>query len=366
MAAGSAARGQEQPASRPESTPSTRDLWIEARKEWMCRHQSPDGRWSSVRFVEQCDPTLAPCGNPGVEGLDVGVTGLVLYVFEQAGFDSQRPGPYREAITGGLEYLEKMQDAEGRFGPANSANFAWSHACATLAMREDYARSNKNRWGLSAQAGLDAFARDDPRWPWNDQRAPSTESVYATSWALLALCPQADSLTVDHKVVRAAIRYLDRVADRETNATSSRTTDSRASGASSRSRASVRLTDCAIAAAFIARSEFAFATSDEDRRRIAHAREMIRSRFLELGSAPPHDLHASYFTTLAAFLEQETWPRWSEQVRKCALDRRAQKGCAMGSWDPSDEWTTKAGRVASTALMDLILIRSYKYRVIYR
>ena len=129
--------------SRPDSRPESQPL---AKREWLARHQCPDGRWRSNAIDTCAEPEPGShCDDPGTPGLDVGVTGMALLAFMGAGYNDQRPGPYRENVARGLAYLEQTQAKDGWFGSPNDPHATWSQAIATRAMAEGYYSSGRHR-----------------------------------------------------------------------------------------------------------------------------------------------------------------------------------------------------------------------------
>ena len=86
--------------------------------DWLARHQDDDGRWSCSDFMRH-DPRGPPRADGGIPSHDVGVTGLALLCFLDAGCSDRGDGEkgyYNINVEHGLRWLCSTQDAEGVFG----------------------------------------------------------------------------------------------------------------------------------------------------------------------------------------------------------------------------------------------------------
>lgn len=368
---GGARNASSRAESRPDPAPARQRL------EWTTRHQSADGRWSGSEFATLCDTRSTRCRDAGGPGYDIGLTGLVAYAMLSAGYDSRGPSPYQESLLKALRYLETVQDSQGRFGDPSSPHFAWCHALATVAMRTEYAMSRDARWGGCATAAVKALCTPDAAaWPWH-AASVKDEGVYATAWALLALVVPDTPIGFDREpAIKAAIRYLDRVADGATRP-SLIAADSRSAANPSETRPALTVADCALAATFVARGERDFFRKDADPQRTQRTLDFLR--MLDRSQLPitrADDLHAALFATKAALLataialqrseHEESWRRWCENIRKATLAAQLPEGCAEGSWSPSDDWTRASGRVGSSGLSLLVVITSYNRILTFR
>jgi hypothetical protein len=358
---------QSRPASRPDPEPAIRSM------DWIARHQSSDGRWSSADFVVQCQSPTDRCADRGHSGFDVGLTGLIIYGYLCGGYDSGRQGRYQAVVVKGLRYLESVQDSRGRFGPPDSPHFLWSHACATLAMRHDHHANKQARSGRSAKAALDAMTSAETPWPWKTPDTIDAEAVRAAAWALLALCLPGDELRVDRATADAAIRYLDGIVDRGAGVRV-QSVDSRTAREADAS-VSVTLSDWALAATLVARKESLLFVTKDDLARVDRAEKLLRAGLRASSCASiVTDAHSSCFLTLAVLaadfgsdaIEKRLWPSWSQDIRRALVDRQVSDGCERGSWAPVDALTREGGRVHATALMNLALITSYRSWITFR
>jgi len=148
---------------------------IEAALDWLVRHQSPDGRWSSHDFVTMCDKETGPCRNApwnkapwgrddgrGWKGHDIGVTALAILAFTGWGHTHQsgRRREYVSTVQKAVDFLKRVQisgtgnpDYDGCFRfkstlppegmPKNKirdldekVEWMYDHAVATMAMAE--------------------------------------------------------------------------------------------------------------------------------------------------------------------------------------------------------------------------------------
>jgi len=226
-------------------------------------------------------------------------------------------------------------------------------------MIQEATSTRDKRWQKCVPPAVDAFARPGP-WPWDDGSPPSADAVYATAWALLAMCEQDGfEPPIDQRVARKALAYLDAAAG-PLPEPDSRSPDSRPS------KDSAPWAKAAAAMAFTARLELNIIFMDESKRRIDATRRLLPS-WLPAWSPEPasNDFQAWFFLTQAAFGE-DGWDSWRERVRPMILERQVKDGCARGSWDPLDTFGSVGGRVCSTALSILTLELSYRYPKVFR
>ena len=123
----------------------TTAVTIERALEWLKDHQDDDGKWDADEFMKH-DGDGPICDGAGNPVHDVGVTGLALLAFLGDG-STLRSGPYRQVVQRAVGWLRNQQDLDtGLFGTANSNEFLYGHAIATLAMVE--------AWGMTRSVTL--------------------------------------------------------------------------------------------------------------------------------------------------------------------------------------------------------------------
>lgn len=136
----------------------------------------------ALAALQQPDGAFAPVDLP--EQTRVRRTGLALMAFQSQGYSKSSGETYagfkfRDVIANGLEYLRRVQTADGGFGHWADTNLADSSVGA-WALCEAYSYTGSRRYHDGAQSAVDFLAAqqlDDGGWG----------SIEATAFALLAL-----------------------------------------------------------------------------------------------------------------------------------------------------------------------------------
>jgi hypothetical protein len=148
--------------------------------EWLAKHQSPSGMWSTNAFHEagKCD-----CGDEAEEVHDVGGTAFGLLPFLARG-ETPKQGRYAKTVQKGLAYLvgQQLQKKEG-----NYSDNMYENALATLAVAEAYGLTRDRRYGESAAAAAAFIVKaQHPEGSWGySPGAKGDTSV--TGWQFSAL-----------------------------------------------------------------------------------------------------------------------------------------------------------------------------------
>jgi hypothetical protein len=324
---------------------------------WLARHQGPDGRWSGHDFDAACNG----CGGAPSEHaeIDVATTGLALLCFLGADHTHVKPGPYRENVRRGLEWLRGVQRADGdlRFGrapgadspPDEATETMYSHGIATIALSEAY--------GMSADPALLMPVRNATRfivegsnkrgggWRYDPGQAGDTSVL---GWQVMALkSAELAGIDVDPLGFEAAGAYMRQMTDRN---------DVGLYGYRPRQRPSASMTAEGM---FV--QTLLGASRGEPRMR-ASAVFITRHE----PAWEEANTYFWYYATLALFQHQgEPWERWNAALKPMLLEQQNKDGPPAGSWDPVGEWTDIGGRVYQTALCTLMLEVYYRYLPLY-
>src|SRR5690606_13155010 len=159
---------------------------LERALQWLKDHQDEDGKWDADDFMKH-DVEGEPCDGPGNAVHDVGLTGLALLAFLGDG-STLRSGPYRDVVRKGVKWLREQQDEDtGLFGTANSNEFVYDHAIATLAMVEAYGLSDYKLLRKNAQMGINYLeAHRNPYSVWRYQPRDNANDTSVTGWCVMA------------------------------------------------------------------------------------------------------------------------------------------------------------------------------------
>lgn len=311
---------------------------------WLKNHQSADGRWDSDGFDAACE--LNRCDGRGAADGDVGATALALLAFLASG-ETQKKGPYREAVANGLKHLCSVQADDGCIGPRSAAGFLRQHVIASLALTEAYGMTTDAKVKAPAERAI-AFALTSRKSP-ESRRLPDGElDAQTAGWMVLLL---KSGLMSELPVEKTAL--ADTLADLE------------------------KLTDAATGRVAVKAPRDAEATAVAVLGKLFDGRTPAADATIELGAdvvakSPPVwtadgagvDFAAWHFGSLAIFqLGRERWHKWDAAMKTALVDHQRMEAGRdeRGSWDPVGAGARDLGRVGATALACLDLEVYYRY-----
>jgi len=380
--AGRARARQSQPEGAAKRTAGQA---VEDGLAWLAAHQSPDGHWGAAEFVHWCDGQ--PAGEQTPEGAgkalyDVGVTGLALMAFLGAGYTNHGRHAYAKVVADGLRYLKGRQDAEGCFGPRSTQQYVYNHAVACLVMVEAYGMTGSHLFKGSAQRGLDFIAAArNPYMAWRYGVKPGDNDTSVTAWMMMAL-KSADlinkdaikrgkeaPLTTDAGAFDGARAWLDKVTDPDLGRVGY---VQRGTGPARPQemvdRFPAEKSEAMTAAGILMRVFLGEdpRKSDPIRKGADLCRKLPPVWNTEDGSI---DMMYWYFGTLSMFqVGGKHWQDWNAALKPAVVETQRLDTTAClykGSWDPAGVWGNEGGRVASTALMTLILQVYFRYNRVF-
>lgn len=343
---------------------------VERALAWLARHQDRDGRWNAgtrkqgdgrtsapneTSFTAHCPAGDECSGECFYHEADTATTGLALLAYLGAGH-TQKAGPYAANVTNGLNFLLRMQRADGDLRGESRNVGMYCHAIATLALCEAYALTAEPRLRPAVERAVSFLVRarstDGQAWRY----APSDPYGGDTSllgWAILVLKSAREiGLDVPSDVRAGALKWLDRVADGEARGL-----------AFYRPGEGYPVTPTMTAEAWVCRQFLGVggpgAASDE-----------AASYLLAHGpDRDPFNLYYWYYGTLALYQHGgPSWTQWNDRVRDQIVRRQVRTGHADGSWDPADcrdQYDRRGGRIYTTALAALTLEVYYRYLRLY-
>ena len=119
---------------------------VKAALKWLADNQDADGRWNPRTNGGGKENNILGRNrqNAGTSA-DSAMTGLALLAFLASGH-THLEGPYREDVRRGLEYLMRVQAADGNLaGQAAPYEFMYCHAMAAFALSEAYGMTHDAR-----------------------------------------------------------------------------------------------------------------------------------------------------------------------------------------------------------------------------
>ncbi len=184
---------------------------------WLARHQDEEGRWDSDGFMKH-DPDDDKCDGRGGARYDIGVSGLAMLAFLEAGYSDRGDGAYYAInLYRGLKYLLAAQDERGVYGSRSSRYFVYNHCIATKAMCLAYERTKAPRYKKSAQRAVSWIARArNPDLAWRYVARSGENDTSVTVWAISALdAARRAGLDTDPGAFTGAKEWAHRMTDPE-------------------------------------------------------------------------------------------------------------------------------------------------------
>ncbi len=311
--------------------------------DWLARHQSADGRWSSREFDDDC----GQCRGKASTDVDVALTGLATLCFLGADYTHAKESEHRLVVQRAVDYLLSVQS---KTGDLRAGETMYSHGIASIVLCEAYGMTGDASLREPAQRAIDFISRSRHRaqggWRYEPGMAGDTSVL---GWQVMALASaKRVGLIVDDEVFATAKAWLDRASRRQ------------APGLYSYQPGMPHTRSMTAEGMFV--QQLLGRARDEPR--------MAQSAAFLVRKLPDWSQGANtylwYYATLALFQHQgDAWRQWNEALTVELLGRQRDDGLASGSWDPADRWSHIGGRVYQTALCTLSLEVYYRYLPLY-
>jgi hypothetical protein len=316
---------------------------------WLARQQQEDGSWH-FDVAESKEHAAA--------------TGMALLAFQGIGETHQKAKKYQKNIKNGLDWLIKNQAAKGAdAGRFTAASNMYGHAIATLAMVEAYALTGDASLKPHAQAAIDYIQKaqaGDGSWGYRAQAEIGDTSILG--WQLQALhAAKLTDLTVDPKVIKKAIDFLNKVASGANKAMYAYTPQSSANPGTSLTAVGLW---CRVR----------FDNWGPDNAGMTEGVTGLLKRGLGADGTQPDTYFLHYATQVMRDAGGEDWKTWNEGKKQADGTRTGgfrdtliklqvrKDGPTQGSWDPDSSHIGRAcGRVGTTALNIIALEVYYRY-----
>jgi hypothetical protein len=318
---------------------------VEHALKFLARQQEPDGRWTLVQ-----DESLP--GKRRAGSHDMAYTGLALLTFLAHDQSPLAPGPYRDVLRKGVNYLLSNQSPDGdlrgppefRGGASQQANM-YDHAIAMLAISESALLSGDPRLRSSALAAaqfiVNAQDRDGGGWRYAPGQRGDT-SVFG--WEIMALhSAELLGFKVPAETRRLARRYIDDACGGN-------------GGVIAGYQPGVDPTQTMTGEMLFARMLLGEHFSDA----------VVMNATAFLADYPPDaahpDLYCWYYASLCMLqMNSPAWPDWNARTRDALIQLQTRGGFADGCWEVTAKGIDRSGYIFTTAIATLTLEVYYRY-----
>jgi hypothetical protein len=318
---------------------------------YLAHQQEPDGRWTLV-----LDDGLP--GRRPKSFHDMANTGLSILAMLTRDNTPDKPGPYRDAVAKGLDYLIATQDENGDLrGPAHLRGEGsrrgdmYDHAIATLALAEAALMTRGDKRYTAAALRGAAFivaAQDERSGGWRYIPGEYGDSS-VFGWQIMAL-HAAEQLGFETPAETRALaqRYLRLVSQGRR-------------GVLAGYQPGRTPTPTMTAEILYARMLLGQKIGDDD----------LAEAVAFLAQDPPDlrepNLYYWYYASLCMLQAQnEQWKRWNTVTRDGLVALQKRGGRLDGSWDADPRNAERGGRVYMTAIAVLTLEVYYRYMPLQR
>ncbi len=332
--------------------------------DWLARHQAADGSWSNRCLgsgaESRCEKASA-CTDAGGT-FEMAHSGLALLAFQAGGHYYFNGAKYSELVRKGLDWIVDHQKNDGELvgsaGPNHHdhmyehgiATFALGDACAAAAALQQPPNSRYMQGLRKAVEYIYQNQHEDGGWRYNEHvRQPSDTSV--TGWQVLALKSAREAGIPLNEACLAKVRDYFQARETGENGRTGYVNDRKVQ------------TEATTGVGMLAK-QFLFHEPEAPlvKSAAAYLAGVAAKTWPKDAPAAARDYYMWYNCTLAMFQAGgEAWKQWNDCVRDTIIKLQRLEGCERGSWDPSDRWGDRGGRIYSTALAILTLEVYYRY-----
>jgi hypothetical protein len=337
---------------------------------WLARHQDRDGKWNRIWFSRRCKKGDR-CGGAGYhkEGyesvpLDPALTGLALLCFA-ASDNTHLKGTYKANVAAGIQYLQRIQAKNGRFGSFRrgvNQYMMYNQGIATFALAEIAAMTNDPALQPTLEKAVQFIVRAQQyrsgAWDYTDAKVGRYDTS-VTGWQVMALkSAHAAGVEIPPYTLYKVAVFFNRVTlpgGEVIYANRSPSPGRRGQG---------------MVAVGLASAQFLGLPS--------HSRLAQRQTTILLQHLPDwrkltvkgslDSIYYWYYASIAMFQAGgKPWQTWNRHLKKALLSQQRRGQCLNGSWDPPNNfWGSVGGRLYSTTLNILNLQIYYRYLPIHK
>jgi len=347
---------------------------------WLAKHQNPDGSWGAKLFQNQCRG--AKCSGTGDEQFNIGLTGLASLAFTGAGYTNSSRDTYDGICFGDVVrksalYLTGIQLSDGTFGGVKEGKFMYNQALATYAMADLYALTMDNPAGVIFREPVERAVKyivdvQNPNKAWRYQPKGGSNDTSVSGWVAMALkAAEGCNIPVPPEAFNGIKSFYDDVTDK----TYGKVGYTELGSLAVRGDEDQRLVNAntiqpsLTAIGIMVRIFIDKKTTDPV---IKLGVSQILSRLPAWDTSNPCIIDYYYWFYASYCLNQydgpngQSWTTWNEKIKDILLKHQHTKadGCANGSWDPIDRWSSEASRIYCTATNVLTLEVYYRLGIV--
>lgn len=340
---------------------------------WLARHQNSNGSWGAISFQHQCNGIK--CSGTGDEQFDIGLTGLALLAFTGAGFKTNSRNReegicFGDVVRNAADFLVHVQLPDGTFGSQRDGKFMYNQAIATYALTDLYGQSIETPAGIIFKEPAERAVKyllkvQNPGKAWRYQPRDGQNDASVTGWVTMALkAAENYGISVPQNAFEDIKSFYDDITDSIYGKVGYTTLDSIAIKNNEDYRTIV-IQPSMTAIGIMSRIFIDRNTRDP----------LIKLGVSQiLSSLPEWDRTKSgiidyYYWFYASYCLYQydapigrSWNTWNEKIKDVLLNNQCTEkdGCAKGSWEPIDRWSSEGSRVYSTAINVLTLEVYYR------
>ena len=344
---------------------------------WLAKHQNPDGSWGAKKFQDQCRVTK--CTGPGDEQFNVGLTGLSMLAFTGAGYTNSSRDTYEgicfgDTVRKATLYLTGIQLSDGTFGGVKDGKFLYGQAIATYALADLYALTMESPSGILFREPVERAVKylldiQNPTKAWRYQPKDGQNDTSVSGWIAMALkAAEHANIAVPPEAFAGIKSFYDDVTDPNYGEVGYTALGYKAMMSHEDPRNTV-VQPSLTAIGIMVRIFIDKKTTDP----------LIKLGVSKiLTSLPTWDTSKSgmidyYYWFYASYCLNQydgpsgpSWSSWNEKMKDVLLKNQRSKadGCANGSWDPLDRWSSEGSRVYCTAINVLTLEVYYRLGIV--
>ena len=338
-------------AAEQQGATAATEAAVKAALRWLAQAQAADGRWSAAGHEAGKESRALGRDRPGAGATaDTGITGLALLSLLASGH-THRDGEHRDNVRRGLEFLMRVQEADGNLGGnGNIYESMYCHAIATFAMSEALGMTGEPVLQPHVRRAIDftIAAQDAGTGGWR-YRPGDPGDTSQLGWQFMALkSAELAGIAVPATARQGTLKFLNSVATGEKGGLASYRPQERPSRT------------------MTAEALFCWQLLGlEDRHpAVGEATDFLMA---DLPRRNRPNLYYWYYATLAIYQRQgEHWLRWNHAIQEALVTTQRSDANTAGSWDPDPVWGGYGGRVYATALSALCLEVYYRFLPLYK